>query len=218
MTCKWFGDNVFTIKRKGTIVESFMCNCPEYDASPPNVCIRYKDEQEWLKEGQPADVCDVWVCEGCTHAEELVGLVSSPLPVATMVPASLPIGARMREEPKVRNSASRVRAVFAQRTITEPVGHELKLYMAEIGIIPPQECDCNSMIAKMNMWGIGGCRENMPEILAHLKKAALPQGWLDLKRAATNLVKVGWAGKLSIQDLVDEAITRVIAKNESKET
>lgn len=55
-------------------------------------------------------------------------------------------------------------------------GTELKKLLAGLGI-EPGKCSCNSMVLKMNRWGIAGTREHMAEIVDHLESQARSRGW-----------------------------------------
>lgn len=68
------------------------------------------------------------------------------------------------------------------------------------------------MIAKMNHWGVDGCREHRDEIIEHLRKAYKQTSTPELLAATAKAVTSGLAFKLNPLDplgsLVDLAIER----------
>ncbi len=89
-----------------------------------------------------------------------------------------------------------------QSTEPEPVGTKLKELFEELGVTPPSGCSCTAWINKMNGVGVKGCKgENRAEILAHLSNASKKASWLQM-------AKIGLAGYLTVESLLDEAIRR----------
>jgi hypothetical protein len=68
------------------------------------------------------------------------------------------------------------------------------------------------MLAKMNRWGVDGCREHRAEIIAHLKAAYQETSWADFATASAKAIASGLAFSINPLDpfgsLVDEAIRR----------
>jgi hypothetical protein len=59
----------------------------------------------------------------------------------------------------------------------------------ELGFKAEKGCGCNSLAARMNRWGVEGCRgEHREQIIRHLRKRAAEAGWLDYGRAAVHAV------------------------------
>ena len=46
-----------------------------------------------------------------------------------------------------------------------------------VGEVPTKKCRCRDRIAKMNAWGVIGCREHLDEIVGWLHKEATKRGW-----------------------------------------
>lgn len=74
---------------------------------------------------------------------------------------------------------------------------------------------CGEMLAKMNTWGVDGCREHRAEIVAHLAKAYHGLTWAEVSKAATGAVTSGLVLRIKPWDvcgsLVDLAIERAEA-------
>lgn len=71
-------------------------------------------------------------------------------------------------------------------------GTQLKRILETFGITAQSGCGCDSMVARMNRWGVAGCREHLPEIVAHLEHEAKARGWRMplLRGGATVLVRL----------------------------
>jgi hypothetical protein len=90
-------------------------------------------------------------------------------------------------------------------------GTELKqLLHDELGIQPTASCGCDAMVAKMNAWGVEGCRANREEILAHLQSAYDSASTLTAIRAGLNSLR-GYPKTLA--GLLDLAIARADLAN-----
>lgn len=83
------------------------------------------------------------------------------------------------------------------------VGTELKKLLRSYGIRGEGGCGCKKHAAKMDAWGIEGCRERREEIIGWLIAAAKDRGWV--KRLAA---------KIASGSLVDEAIRRAEAASQ----
>lgn len=92
------------------------------------------------------------------------------------------------------------------------VGTQLHAALTQLGVKPVTGCGCSRMIAKMNAWGVDGCREHRTEIIEHLRKAYKQTSTAELLAAAAKAVTSGLAFKLNPLDplgsLVDLAIER----------
>lgn len=95
-------------------------------------------------------------------------------------------------------------------------GTELKALLASLGLTPPGGCGCDDLAARMDAWGVAGCRERREDILARLRANAAKVGWLAKLKAGALAVAVGLAFRLDPRDpypgLLDEAIRRAEAK------
>ena len=84
------------------------------------------------------------------------------------------------------------------------VGTILQRKIKEYGYAESGGCGCQSMVAKMNHWGVDKCRENITEIVIHLEQAAIKTGWLERMAVTVPLVKS--LARCAIKALVEEAI------------
>src|SRR5262245_39426508 len=66
----------------------------------------------------------------------------------------------------------------------EPVGDALKSLIDQLGLRRKNGCRCRQMIAKMNRWGVAGCRERRAEIIEHLAAAYHGLSWAEIMKAA----------------------------------
>jgi hypothetical protein len=85
-------------------------------------------------------------------------------------------------------------------------GFRLAELIHALGMGPKNGCNCEAMIAAMNLWGVAGCREHRAEIIEHLAKAYHTATLGQKARAAGNTLLHG--GPWTIGGLVDEAIRR----------
>jgi len=96
------------------------------------------------------------------------------------------------------------------------VGTELHSMLALLGIYTSETCDCETFANQMDAWGVDGCQEHKPEILAWLEAARTKSTWLQNLSAAVNAIKTGVAAKINpldpIPGLVNEAIRRAARK------
>ncbi len=96
------------------------------------------------------------------------------------------------------------------------VGTTLESLLKSIGIDSDKEavggCQCKAMLRRMNAWGVGGCKWNRAEIVAHLDREWKARGWLVSIGAGLRAIVNGLAFRLDLGDLmgslVDEAIRR----------
>lgn len=90
-------------------------------------------------------------------------------------------------------------------------GGALTILLHSLGI-NPGDCGCKSMAAKMNAWGVDGCRQNREKIVKHLKQEAKKRDWPCIIAAAAKAVTSGLALRINPLDpfgsLIDEAIRR----------
>jgi len=64
-----------------------------------------------------------------------------------------------------------VRLAVEARAGNKPLpGSELSKLLAKLGFAHDGDCGCSSLAVKMDAWGPAGCREHMPEIVAHLRE------------------------------------------------
>ncbi len=85
-------------------------------------------------------------------------------------------------------------------------GTEMAAMLREMGIKKKSGCGCDDWVAKMNAWGVEGCKARRAEIVEHMKKAYdLSDYWTKAKAAA-----LAWLNGLpmSLDGLTDEAILR----------
>jgi hypothetical protein len=93
-------------------------------------------------------------------------------------------------------------------------GTHLKSLLAQLGVRPSSECECNRRAEQMDGWGVAGCRRESErdEILGWLRKEAAKRSWTEKLTAAANAVMTGLAFRLDPMDpapgLLDEAIRR----------
>lgn len=99
--------------------------------------------------------------------------------------------------------------------VPAPVGAELSLLLAELGIEPKSSCGCAAKAEQMDKWGIAGCEAHREVITGWLRENYHHATWLETIRAA-------WRGSFTINPLVpfnsllDEAIRRTEAKEKTK--
>jgi hypothetical protein len=68
---------------------------------------------------------------------------------------------------------------------------------------------CGEWIAKMNAWGIAGCREHREEILSRLEQSACEVGWFTWPKAAAILLTKPWfRASDPVNSILDEALRR----------
>lgn len=115
---------------------------------------------------------------------------------------------RAYDRPPNSNCKKKLRAASGARPyvpIRGPGAWLLRLF-AEINVTPKPECHCSEYAAKMDAWGVEGCRERRAEIISHLKDDAAKYGLGEWAVAGWTAF---WQGKpLSLGGLVDEAIRR----------
>jgi hypothetical protein len=81
------------------------------------------------------------------------------------------------------------------------VGCALKELVDWFGIKEKKGCGCKEMMSQMNAWGVDGCRERMPVIVAHLREKSLERGFVPLP-------------DIAFRGLVELAIANAMAKIE----
>ena len=87
-------------------------------------------------------------------------------------------------------------------------GSHLKKLLAELGVKTGSSCGCNAMAAKMDAWGVEGCRFHRPEIVEHLRSQAT---WREKIAVAIGAVTTAatWLNPLDAAgSLLDEACRR----------
>lgn len=94
-------------------------------------------------------------------------------------------------------------------------GTELKALLSEMGLAELPGCQCAARAARMDGWGVDGCRQRRDEIVGWLREGYAAAGWLDRLRAAGKALARGinWSDPLGW--LVDEAIRRAEAQSAS---
>ena len=88
-------------------------------------------------------------------------------------------------------------------------GTELKALIASLGV-EPAGCGCDGFAAKMDRWGVEGCRHRMAEIAERLRGQAERLGWREKLKAGALALANGLP--LTIEGLVEEAIRRAEEK------
>jgi hypothetical protein len=66
-------------------------------------------------------------------------------------------------------------------------GTELRRIIAELSIKPKSGCGCKALAAKMDTWGVEGCRERRQEIAAELQTKAAKFGVADWIKAGARV-------------------------------
>ncbi len=101
-------------------------------------------------------------------------------------------------------------------------GTEFKAMVAdELGITMPNSCTCNALAVQMDLWGVGGCRENFDTIVAQIKNNQNAWGWTEkfsnYASAAAGSFKSGLAFKVNWLDPIPGLVTEAIRRAEVKE-
>lgn len=93
-------------------------------------------------------------------------------------------------------------------------GSELTSLLASLGLHGSGGCGCASLAARMDAWGVAGCRERREEILAHLREKAAGAGWLETLKAGYLALSQGllFDPLDPAPGLLDEALRRAEAK------
>jgi hypothetical protein len=94
--------------------------------------------------------------------------------------------------------------VRAGLAIGKGPGTELKAMTAQMGV--PACQTCKRYAARMDCWGVGGCRERRAEIIAHLEAQAGRLGWFRWVAAGVKAVAAGLP--TTAAGLFDEALHR----------
>jgi hypothetical protein len=97
-------------------------------------------------------------------------------------------------------------------------GTELKLIFVILEIVPTAECDCDLHIARMNAWGVDGCREHFDEIVAWLRAGAKRYGWTAKVNAARKAISTGLHREIEWSDPFPSIIKIAISRAASKAT
>lgn len=90
------------------------------------------------------------------------------------------------------------------------MGTELKALLASLGITGQQGCGCDDRAARMDAWGLAGCKARRAEILDWLDQQAAKLGWWEKAKAGALAVLGGLP--LTTAGLFDEAARRAKAK------
>ncbi len=83
-------------------------------------------------------------------------------------------------------------------------GTEIKTMTSQMGV--PACMRCAAYAAKMDLWGVEGCKEHFEEIVAHLEEEAKRLGWFKWVQAGAKAVLNGLPK--TPRGLVEEAIRR----------
>lgn len=94
-------------------------------------------------------------------------------------------------------------------------GTELKSLLQELGISYSSGCACNDHAARMDAWGIHGCKENSRTIIGWLRDGAESRTWLEKIRAGAAAVLKGVV--LNPFDPYGSLVTEAILRAERKE-
>jgi len=94
-------------------------------------------------------------------------------------------------------------------------GTELSSLIKLLGLRRKEGCDCCAMIAKMDRWGIDGCREHRAEIVAHLNKAYHGLTWAEVAAATAGVVITGLAWKIDRHDIAGSLLDLAIERAEA---
>lgn len=105
------------------------------------------------------------------------------------------------KEPTVAASVARMNVAVTANQSSQLVGTKLHEVLAECGINPPTCGPCKQWVDNMNNWGISGCQEKRPEIIARLDSEAKKASWIQWAKVAAK-------GYLSSSMLLDEALKR----------
>jgi hypothetical protein len=69
-------------------------------------------------------------------------------------------------------------------SVKGPGDHLHDAILSWVGESPTNDCQCNSRIAQMNVWGPAACREHLDEIVDWLVDEATHRGWWQYAVAA----------------------------------
>lgn len=103
----------------------------------------------------------------------------------------------------------------AKPVIPHGPGAELVHLLLTVGISGAPNCACKEMAAKMNAWGVAGCREHRAEIVEHIRAEGNKRGWLEKTKAAALALKTGLAFQLDMSDLYGSLVGLAIKRAES---
>lgn len=95
---------------------------------------------------------------------------------------------------------SRQDATLQYAAVAHGPGAELKAIFSSLGIDKLEGCQCDAHVARMNAWGVAGCREHFGEIVTWLRDGQDQFGWRDKLKAAASAVKSGLLGELRATD------------------
>lgn len=91
-------------------------------------------------------------------------------------------------------------------------GTELKALLAELGITDFAGCGCDTKAARMNRWGVEGCRENFETIRGWIAEAQAKAGWSTTIIAAIAAAKSGVALQINPVDIVGSLVRIAIQR------
>ncbi|MBC7857097.1 MAG: hypothetical protein IAF94_27010 [Pirellulaceae bacterium] len=102
--------------------------------------------------------------------------------------------------------------------VPAPVGGELSGLLAELGIEANASCACAARSAKMDAWGIEGCKAHRETILAWLAEGYDTAGFGQKVNAGFLSIGSGLIFKLSAEGLFPGLLNEAIRRAEAKET
>jgi hypothetical protein len=113
------------------------------------------------------------------------------------------------KKPKVKGKPRKQRIV-KKPTWGGGVGTELKDLLKSIGIEEKSGCGCSDMAAKMDKWGVEGCRTHRNDILKWLRGKQKEVTWVEKITIAKNVILNGlfFNPMDPAPGLLDEAIKR----------
>lgn len=109
--------------------------------------------------------------------------------------------------------AARTKAAEELRIRNLGPGTQLKNLLAELGLQPSSNCQCDSRAAQMNAWGVIGCLDNRETIMGWLREEAEKASWGSLLYGAVKLA----LGKshISLFDPYNSLLAEAIRRAES---
>lgn len=126
--------------------------------------------------------------------------------------AALPEGVIVRELPEVRSQRDPFALPVEPASVPQGPGTELKAIFEQHEIPACQAC--HDLAAKMNGWGVGGCRERTEEIVEEILPRA--REWVKHNRPWVHALLPGLIEDYGIRQrltgYVSEAITRAAVK------
>lgn len=147
----------------------------------------------------------------CIYSREAKCLIASRVAgVSIPIPAGACEKCSICERPQALNTVTLSLAFAATRrpdilqllrkaheTLFNKPGSALRSIFQELGISEGENCQCDEYAALMDSWGTEGCRQRIPEIVAHLNAQSI--SWYDM-------AKVALGGYLTTKSLVEDAI------------